>query len=45
MLKLNKEFNTTFLFATHDDKVISYLERKITLVDGKISKDETFNKH
>ncbi len=44
MLKLNKEFNTTFLFATHDDKVISYLERKITLVDGKISKDETFNK-
>lgn len=40
MLKLNKELNTTFLFATHDDKVISYLRRKITLVDGKVSRDD-----
>ncbi|HVN57677.1 MAG TPA: ABC transporter ATP-binding protein [Bacteroidales bacterium] len=44
MLKLNKELNTTFLFATHDDKVISYLGRKITLIDGKVSGDEIFNK-
>lgn len=42
MQKLNRELKTTFLFATHDDKVISYLERKITLVDGKVSKDEVF---
>jgi putative ABC transport system ATP-binding protein len=40
MLKLNHELGTTFLFATHDDKVISYLKRKITLVDGKVSRDE-----
>jgi putative ABC transport system ATP-binding protein len=40
MLKLNKDMETTFLFATHDDKVISYLKRKITLVDGKVSRDE-----
>jgi putative ABC transport system ATP-binding protein len=40
MLKLNKDLETTFLFATHDDKVISYLKRKITLVDGKVSRDE-----
>jgi putative ABC transport system ATP-binding protein len=40
MEKLNKELKTTFIFATHDDKVISYLQRKITLIDGKISSDE-----
>jgi len=42
MQRLNNELKTTFLFATHDDKVISYLGRKITLLDGKVSKDETF---
>ena len=40
MEKLNKELKTTFIFATHDDKVISYLKRKITLIDGKVSRDE-----
>jgi len=40
MVQLNKEFNTTFIFATHDDKVIGYLHRKISLVDGKVAKDE-----
>jgi putative ABC transport system ATP-binding protein len=38
---LNKELNTTFIFATHDDKVIKYLRRKITLEDGKVIGDET----
>ncbi|MCX6333534.1 MAG: ABC transporter ATP-binding protein [Bacteroidia bacterium] len=41
MEKLNNELKTTFIFATHDDKVISYLKRKITLIDGKVSHDET----
>jgi putative ABC transport system ATP-binding protein len=41
MVQLNKELTTTFVFATHDEKVIGYLKRKITLVDGKISKDES----
>jgi putative ABC transport system ATP-binding protein len=40
METLNRELNTTFLFATHDDKVISYLRRKIFLLDGKVEKDE-----
>jgi putative ABC transport system ATP-binding protein len=40
MEKLNHELHTTFIFATHDDKVISYLRRRITLVDGKVSRDE-----
>jgi putative ABC transport system ATP-binding protein len=43
MVKLNQELKTTFLFATHDDKVISYLARKITLIDGKVSRDDIFN--
>lgn len=42
MEKLNKELKTTFLFATHDDKVISYLKRKIFLIDGRVDKDEIF---
>lgn len=40
MVELNEELNTTFLFATHDEKVIRYLRRKITLYDGKVAKDE-----
>lgn len=39
MENLNRELKTTFLFATHDDKVISYLRRKIFLIDGRIDKD------
>ncbi|MBN1154797.1 ABC transporter ATP-binding protein [candidate division KSB1 bacterium] len=37
---LNKELKTTFLFSTHDEKVIAYLKRKITLFDGRVVKDE-----
>ncbi len=40
MEKLNRDLNTTFLFATHDDKVINYLRRKIFLVDGRVDHDE-----
>jgi putative ABC transport system ATP-binding protein len=40
MENLNNEFKTTFVFATHDDKVIRYLRRRITLIDGKVSRDE-----
>lgn len=43
MVKLNEELKTTFLFATHDDKVISYLRRKVFLRDGKIDKDEVIS--
>ena len=39
MVRLNEELETTFVFATHDDKVIRYLRRKITLNDGRIVKD------
>lgn len=40
MVQLNEELKTTFLFATHDEKVIGYLRRKIFLLDGKVDRDE-----
>ncbi len=40
MESLNSELNTTFVFATHDEKVIQYLQRKISLVDGQVVNDE-----
>jgi putative ABC transport system ATP-binding protein len=45
MVQLNEELNSTFIFATHDEKVIGYLKRKITLVDGRIEKDERFKRN
>ncbi|MFC1822067.1 ABC transporter ATP-binding protein [Thermodesulfobacteriota bacterium] len=44
METLNKELQTTFIFATHDEKVISYLRRKIVLEDGKVIRDELISK-
>ena len=40
MEKLNRELQTTFIFATHDEKVIRYLRRKISLEDGRVVNDE-----
>ena len=45
MLKLNQNLKTTFIFATHDDKVIQYLRRKIRLDDGQVVSDETITNH
>jgi putative ABC transport system ATP-binding protein len=39
MSKLNKEENMTFIFSTHDSRVIERARRVITLVDGKIVSD------
>ena len=39
MQNLNQELKTTFIFATHDEKVIGYLRRKIVLNDGKVVDD------
>lgn len=40
MKKLNRETGTTFVFATHDPRVIKYANRVVTLQDGVIIKDE-----
>jgi putative ABC transport system ATP-binding protein len=39
MAALNHDLKTTFVFATHDAKVIRYLRRKITLIDGLVAED------
>lgn len=39
MEKLNREENMTFLFSTHDQRVIERARRVITLVDGRIAAD------
>jgi putative ABC transport system ATP-binding protein len=45
MVQLNADLQTTFIFATHDEKVIAYVKRKITLIDGRIEKDEHQSKN
>lgn len=41
MEKMNREHNITFIFSTHDQRVIDRARRIITMVDGGIDKDET----
>ena len=40
MLQLNHELSTSFIFATHDEKIMAYLRRIIHLDDGQITEDE-----
>ena len=40
MARLNKEENMTFVFATHDQRVIDRARRVVTVEDGKIKSDE-----
>ena len=41
MLKLNQEENVTFIFSTHDQRVIDRARRVVTLTDGRIVSDVT----
>ncbi len=41
MKKLNEDENITFIFSTHDQRVIDKARRVITLEDGKVVSDET----
>lgn len=40
MKTLNEELKTTFIFATHDEKVMKYMKRIISLADGKVMSDQ-----
>jgi len=40
MQRLNKEENITFIFSTHDQRVIDKARRVITIDDGKVVSDE-----
>lgn len=40
MSELNKEYGTTFVFSTHDTKIMERAKRLVTLSDGKIISDK-----
>jgi len=44
MAEMNHKYNTTFIFATHDQRVMDKARRIVTIEDGKILKDEQFEK-
>jgi len=41
MEKLNQEENITFIFSTHDARVVKKARRVVTIEDGKVVSDET----
>lgn len=43
MERLNQDHGTTFLFSTHDPRVMERSRRLITLVDGQVESDERRN--
>lgn len=45
MHRLSHEEKTTFIFSTHDPRVMERAERIIRLLDGKISSDERVEQH
>jgi putative ABC transport system ATP-binding protein len=40
MRGLNAELGMSFVFSTHDARVVEHAKRVVTLVDGKVAKDE-----
>jgi putative ABC transport system ATP-binding protein len=44
LVRLNQELSTSFIFATHDEKIMAYLRRIIHLDDGEITEDENISK-
>ena len=40
MRKLNDENDITFVFSTHDPRVVAHAQRVVTLVDGRVAQDE-----
>ena len=43
LVQLNKKLSTSFIFATHDEKIMAYLRRIIHLDDGEITEDENIS--
>lgn len=40
MLRMNEQYKTTFIFSTHDQRVMDRARRIITIEDGIVAKDE-----
>jgi len=43
MEKMNRQYKTTFLFSTHDSRVMERARRIVTIEDGKVARDEIRN--
>ena len=37
---LNRERGITFIFSTHDPRVMAHARRVVTLVDGRVARDD-----
>ncbi|MEJ2595301.1 MAG: ABC transporter ATP-binding protein [bacterium] len=44
MAVMNRKYKTTFIFATHDQRVMDKARRIVTIEDGKVLKDERFER-
>ena len=40
MKEIQRKYQTTFVFATHDEKIVANVDRLITLIDGEIVEDK-----
>lgn len=45
MHEMNHEMKTTFLLSTHDPRVLPYLDRRVYLEDGRITRIESMENH
>ncbi len=43
MLHLNQSHGITFVFSTHDPRVVAYARRVVTLMDGVVTQDQNKN--
>jgi len=43
MREMNRERKVTFVFTTHDPRLLEHVDRKILLRDGCIERDELVN--
>lgn len=44
MKKIQREHQTTFIFATHDEKIVANVDRLITIVDGEIVEEKRMSR-
>ena len=40
MKMMNRDYGTTFIFSTHDDRVMKHARRIIKMVDGRLASDQ-----
>ena len=42
MQKLNQDQKTTFIFSTHDQRLLNRVKRSVRLIDGRIAQEEVY---